>query len=239
MDNEKVSVTKKLKKGETNMKRNMIIFLVAAFAMVASTASAASIKNTKHDFSSKGGIWAGSTDFQICQPCHTPHNAQVAELLWNHTPTTQVYTVYSSYAYQGFTVAATNGIDETSKKCLSCHDGSIALDAFGGNAGGTFITGSARIGDDILGADVNTDLSNDHPIGFGYAAVAGADTEIRALGVAPLDAGNLFTELTNQDIMGCYTCHDVHNTDTPAVGGSKLLRQTNVSSALCLTCHIK
>jgi len=33
----------------------------------------------------------------------------------------------------------------------------------------------------------------------------------------------------------CASCHDVHN----GSGVEKLLRKTNVASALCLTCHNK
>ena len=77
---------------------------------------------------------------------------------------------------------------------------------------------------DITGdANLGTALSNDHPVGFDYAAVVAADAEIQAT-TLPLYNGDMW----------CSTCHDVHdNTDTP------FLQAANGGSALCLTCHIK
>ena len=205
------------KKGGGNMKRN-IMSLAIAFVMVvgvASFASAGVIKGSAHDFTTQA--WTN----EICQPCHTPHNAGVAELLWNHEASAATYKAYSSYA---LTTGLITGIDATSKKCLACHDGTVNVDAFGGAAGAATITAYANFG---------SNLSNDHPIGFLYATAAAADGEI--YNTAKAEMG---TAITANGTMGCYTCHDVHNTSTPT-GVPSLLRMTNASSALCLACHNK
>ena len=124
---------------------------------------AQSISGTLHDFS--GAAW--NSTGELCIVCHTPHNGDntVADApLWNHEITTATFTLYSGFDMDA-TVAQPGS---SSKLCLSCHDGTVALENFGATATGTnFITGSALLG---------TDLSDDHPISFTYdAALATLD----------------------------------------------------------------
>jgi len=198
------------------------IVVVFAFASVTS----GQITGTAHDFSGQG--W-GTTE--ICEPCHTPHNADVTVTdapLWNHEVTTATFTVYSSS-----TLNATIGQPEkNSKLCLSCHDGTIALDSFGGNTGTQVIDAEHLIG---------TDLSNDHPVSFTYnAALATADGGLfdpsavnTSLG-GTIEADLLFG-LTGSATLECASCHDVHN----GFGNPNLLKIDNDASAFCLTCHNK
>jgi hypothetical protein len=113
----------------------------------------AQITGSAHDFSGQG--WG---TIEICQPCHTPHNASIAlpVVLWNHEVTAATYTLYTSPTMN----ATTGQPDGVSRACLSCHDGTVALDSFGGATGTNFIGGDANFG---------TDLSNDHPVSFAYA----------------------------------------------------------------------
>lgn len=231
------------------MKKNLIMSIVGAVCMVfagAAVVSAGTIVNSLHDFGSGAGSW--TTELQICQPCHTPHNAGQNELLWNHETSGETYVMYSSFALDA--VYPTT-VDPTSAKCLSCHDGSVNIDAFGGafgSAGNTLINAvnySAWIGKDKDdSAGVNNNLQNDHPIGFSYAQVAATDAEIYTKAQILAKGGtngNIYDILLANDTLGCYTCHDVHNTDTAVgpAGTSKLLRMSNASSDLCLTCHNK
>ena len=126
---------------------NRIVFTLAAMtAGFVSAASSAQIVGSAHDFSSMA--WSNG---QICLPCHTPHNAMVGQpRLWNHELTTATYTMHEG---SGTAVA---DFDYKSRMCLSCHDGSVALDSFGGQTGANFIPGDANLG---------LDLTNDHPVG--------------------------------------------------------------------------
>lgn len=198
--------------------------LVLAPAMAwAGTAPGSGIASSPHDFSSKA--FAGG---EICIACHTPHNADttVADApLWNHEVTAGPWTPYTSATLDA-TVGDPDGI---SKLCLSCHDGSVALDSFGGQTGSNFISG-----DELLG----TDLTNDHPLSFTYnAALATTDGELfdptvktTALG------GTIQADLLFSDQVECASCHDVHNSDAV---DEHLLRITDAGSAICLTCHDK
>ncbi|MBK7215379.1 MAG: cytochrome c3 family protein [Bacteroidales bacterium] len=185
----------------------------------------AQITGSSHDFS--GQSW--NTTTEICIVCHTPHNADVSVLnapLWNHSiSSVATYTMYSSA-----TLNSTAGQpDGSSKLCLSCHDGTVALENFGGVTTGTnYLTGGTLMG---------TDLGNDHPISITYdAALAAADgglfnpnTTQSGLG------GTISATMLIGDKMQCSSCHDVHN----SAGINGLLLKSNSASALCLTCHNK
>lgn len=96
---------------------------------------------------------------QVCLPCHTPHQMPDTSVgkLWNHAmqPT-------SSYTLYGTSSSYLTSIDEVSRKCLGCHDGTLAVDAFGGHTGthGTIAAGY------VVGAGGN--LTHDHPIDVQY-----------------------------------------------------------------------
>ncbi len=201
-----------------------IAFVAAFLVVTAGLGLGQTIVGSAHDFSGKS--WNNTNE--ICVVCHTPHNADatVADApLWNHEVTTATYTLYSS----GSLDATLGQPDGSSKLCLSCHDGTVAVDNFGGRTNGNeFVTG-----DDLIG----TDLSNDHPVSFVYdAALASADgglfdptTTNSGLG------GTINDDLLISSKLQCASCHDVHN----GSGLDNLLRISNVNSGLCLTCHDK
>jgi len=201
--------------------------VIAVFTLLASTPVAAgTIVGSEHDFSTQG--WTN----QICIVCHTPHNADtsvVAAPLWNHEVTNSTFILYNSPTLEG-TVNQPSG---TSKLCLSCHDGTVAVDNFGGTTSGTnFIDGPANFG---------VDLSNDHPISITYENVldtglADPATLVTIGSAGSSRTGSLTQLLIPAGTVECASCHDVHNTFTAA---GNLLKISNDSSSLCLTCHTK
>jgi len=187
--------------------------------------AAVGITGSAHDFSQ--GTYNVSTE--ICNVCHTPHNAG-SELvpLWNHATTTATFTLYTSSTLN----AALGQPEGVSKACLSCHDGTVAIDSFGGNTGSTSL---ASTDEHYLG----TDLKNDHPISFTYdTTLASADGGLydpatQNSGITT--SGTIATDMLVSDKLECSSCHDVHNSS----GLSDLLVKSNAESALCLTCHDK
>ncbi|NOY58046.1 MAG: cytochrome C, partial [Calditrichaeota bacterium] len=180
------------------------------------------IAGSAHDFSTKG--WSGG---EICVVCHTPHhsdNTVTSAPLWNHEVTTATFTLYSSSTLD----AVVGQPDGNSKLCLSCHDGTVALDNFGGTTGGTNFVG----GDKLIG----TDLSNDHPVSFTYDATLAStdgglyDPTSNNSGLG----GTINADMLYNNELQCASCHDVHNNSG---GFSHLLVKSNASSGLCLTCH--
>ena len=209
------------------MFRKLAGLTAVAGLFIAGTASAA-ITGTAHDLSANG-----YTGGEICIVCHTTHNTDTTvsdSPLWNHEVTAATYTLYASSTLQ----SAPGQPVGVSKLCLSCHDGTVAIDSFGGGTGSTFVG---------TGADVGTDLADDHPIAMTYdAALNVADPEMAdptatASGV-PGSSGNIDDDMlfgAGNDQLECASCHDVHG----GVVNTPLLVKDNADSALCLTCHIK
>ncbi len=208
--------------------------LTAGLMAGGSVAMAGTIAGTAHDFSTSA--WSGG---QICIACHTPHAANTAVTdapLWNHTlSSVATYALYTSP-----TLNATTGQPVgTSKLCLSCHDGTVAVDSFGGATGGTFMGGKDAVGAGTAG------LSDDHPISITYnTALATADgalfdpsTKSVTIGSGTqTKTGTLAATMLYSSQVQCASCHDVHNTFTAS---TPLLKVSKTASALCLTCHNK
>src|SRR5437763_9762877 len=87
-------------------------------------ADASSILNSPHNLSARGpGQIRAVNESQVCIFCHTPHNASPVQPLWNRNMPVSAYKVYSS----GSLHAKPSQPTGSSKLCLSCHDGTIAL----------------------------------------------------------------------------------------------------------------
>lgn len=210
------------------------------------------ITGTKHDLSATG-YKTTTNQNQICNFCHTPHNAVgsvsggdiAAQLipLWNHTTTSATFTMYNSANnpisdLQGAVDATPTGV---SLACLSCHDGTVAVGSVV-NAGITnealqpvsYATSTGHV-DTTTGmmygsAKVGTDLTNDHPISIVYNV---ADTGLWP--VATAEAGGI--ELYAGKVQ-CASCHEVHDAH-PTAGQDPFLRVSMIGSQLCKTCHNK
>jgi hypothetical protein len=181
--------------------------------------------------------------------------------LWNHTlsqngqykmyiAVNQTYTLPSGYSTSG-TLSnsyeyATSGqnVDTNSILCLSCHDGTVALDSFGGapsNATHTLMNGGT-----VGGANFGTDLTNDHPIGAAAIWTNPSYMVNQALrdaqGIMPI---RMMPDGTQA--VGCTSCHEPHNRP----GNAHLLWVPNnqpgttvdgravSGSLLCMNCHKK
>jgi len=178
--------------------------------------------------------------------------------LWNHTITNLVFTPYNNgpdqplsgpkHAQSTDSLLIQNGtfdkIGATSLLCLSCHDGSVAVNEYGHapqnpasrSAGGTSIAAQYNIG-------ATGYLANHHPIGFLYDVVAGLDPEIFDSNTAVFDqtydGGSNQIPVANllaNGKMECSSCHAVHNTGNT---GEKLLYVSDKNSNLCFSCHNK
>ncbi len=226
--------------------KSVIIFLVLfiiPFINKNSSSVYPDIKNSHHDFSNRG--W--NPDHKYCEPCHTPHNAntEIANSpLWNHEITVASYQVYISSTLD----AAVGQPSGKSKLCLSCHDGTVAIDSYGGRNGTNHMM-SWQMG--YLG----TELQDDHPISFEYnSTLATADGGLEDPSKASSGLGSTIEEdLLFNGHLECSSCHDVHvsrntqgcNGCHNMAGGGPFLKQTlslridNTNSAFCLTCHKK
>jgi predicted CXXCH cytochrome family protein len=192
--------------------------------LLAGTAQADSILNSKHDFSTTGpGPIKAVTESDVCLFCHTPHMAVDQVPLWNHALSTAGYTPYSSTT----TKASVRQPTGSSKLCLSCHDGTVAIGMV--NSRSSAIEMENKITTMPPGkANLQTDLSDDHPVSFRYdAALASAAGQLREPSRSTRDI-----RLDHNGEMQCTSCHDPHNDQF-----GKFLVMKNTASALCLACH--
>lgn len=214
------------------------IAAIGAF-LTAGVAWGGTITGSAHDFTTSS--WSGG---RICIACHAAHNNDtniVDAPLWSHKNSTIAsYTLYSSPTFDGSgTMAQPSG---SSKLCLSCHDGSVAVDSFGGRTGTAYVT-------TFIGKNGN--LKGDHPIGFNYDAalfakdssLADPSSSVTIGSGAQTKTGSITNVMLYNGKLECASCHDTHNTFTAAAPAgatsNKLIKITEVGSGICLACHKK
>jgi len=240
-----------------------------AVAPAAPAAIVSDVTNTKHNLSTTGpGTTKATGESQICVFCHTPHGAtENLAPLWNREASTATYQGYDSSSIDAIDLS--NTVTNSSKLCLSCHDGTIAIGnvnvangqenvsiAMSGTDPDGTMPGGAAGATSGFTRDLGTDLRNDHPISFIYdSALALADGELRdpatsahignrASGVRPA------VPLENNRLE-CASCHDPHVRDESGANIkflrlNRLQQQTPAggnfdqdNDIICLACHDK
>ena len=195
----------------TNYRIGIVIGLLAVASQAADMSiSTISVIGSPHDLTASSGEDA-------CRFCHTPHGVSPKTAMWNQPLSTTVYKIYQSSSLEA-NVGQPTG---SSKLCLSCHDGTVAIPVAGMTSGGgaTLPPGQANLG---------TDLSDDHPISFFYSDVLAAkDPQIRPASTLP---ASLPLDRANE--LQCTTCHDPHNNQY-----GDFLNMPNQRSMMCISCH--
>ena len=225
--------------------------LLMLISMAVLAARVSDVANTKHNLSVTGpGTAKAATEDQVCVFCHTPHGASnfPGSPLWNRQLSNQTYTVYTSSSLDAEDIMGQ--LDQpggSSKLCLSCHDGTLALgtvNVLGGQQNvnitmsGTAPDGTMPPGEGELTGftrDLGIDLSNDHPISLTYdTTLANADRElldpvaaahigVRAPGFRP-QVPLEDTGAGGSAQVQCATCHDPHIRDEDVNAIAKFLR---------------
>ena len=179
--------------------------------MIMTVMAGATIDGTAHDLSAVPG---GNK----CSFCHTPHGAIPGTALWNRELSTAVYKIYQSSSVDADIGQPTG----SSKLCLSCHDGTIAMNSTFDNPGGSSFIQAHE-------TNLGTDLSDDHPISFYYSpSISAKDPQIKPASSLPDQL-----QLDKNEEIQCTTCHDPHEDKF----GGKMLTMSNLRSQLCLSCH--
>lgn len=248
------------------LKIKMKIGLVAFLAIVAASpalAASKSIKLTRHNLSnwSPYAMYVKGNTTQVCVFCHAPHNAESSQApLWNHKETSEFFSIKSTIHVKPFlgNVGQPNGI---SKKCLSCHDGTISIGAVvnTGTSGLTEamegdIANGSRVGvngllEPTAPGNLGTNLSGGHVISFVYDAdlistlTGGEGGEFHNI-VSQADRNSM---LDRNLKMQCHTCHDPHtdrcNDPSKKVGKDPLWRfdcdvpAGSGNGSVCEKCH--
>jgi predicted CXXCH cytochrome family protein len=220
-----------------------ILALLALVTAIATVAFPQSIVGSRHDLSTTGGIANRSTnESQVCVFCHTPHQGSTSTRpLWNKT--LSAVTTYGTYSSTTLNATPTDigGSTGISNLCMSCHDGTVAVN----NLSNPSTTGTPTMGTgtelnaqfqiaSTRAANMGSSLVNDHPINFTYnAALVTADGDLATPNsTSYVDAAHNIPLYGGQ--MQCGSCHNPHNNANGA-----FLRVSNAGSAMCRTCHTK
>jgi predicted CXXCH cytochrome family protein len=182
----------------------------------------AEVELTVHNLGTAGpagsntfGVAGTSGTAEVCVFCHTPHGGSTAAAvpLWNRTLNAPgnytTYATLNSATIEG----AIAPVGSVSIACLSCHDGTQAMDTVL-NEPGSGLTNAIYAAGSWTGPNVNAgtgfienapllgeDISNDHPIGIQYggggltaAAPTGTlgDSDMNPASFTPLNGVNVF-----------------------------------------------
>lgn len=167
----------------------------------------ADVRNTKHNLSASGpGPVKAVSESQVCAFCHTPHGATPGVTpLWNRRLSGALYTRYTSASLDANHIADAiqDNPEGSSKLCLSCHDGTLAIGNVNvlGGSGSADAQGSVTIPMTGVGAGgvmpsgagdgsgftrkLGVDLTNDHPISLTFTdTLAQRDGELQDVNAA-------------------------------------------------------
>jgi hypothetical protein len=265
------------------MKRWTKAVVVAAALALPTLASAqtigAGLLGTLHDFASGTGDGlqyqttqlggAGANSVGLCTFCHTPHSAATTQLLWNHSMSANSFS-WDAATTTGGTNYAKLGPTYTGPtvKCLSCHDGTVAVGDVSLYKAAKAVYNTFKITDPMFMISTGSSLKGNHPVGMPYplggaagtynGITTGANVTLTEFQSTPVNAAGLSTVKLYNDtgtttaaIAGgavagksgieCSSCHDPHN---KAATDDLFLRAKLAGSAsgdgyICLQCHIK
>jgi len=214
----------------------MVLFPVALWAAPGDPGTG--LASSAHDFS---GITSNGEETGTCTFCHTPHRASAQSLIWNHDLSTDTFA-WTDPTTTGGTdyVDVDPSYKGSTAKCLSCHDGSVAVGDIGWWAGsdpGTVAYTSVAVPTGtISGAPLEvTGAGNNHPVAMPYplgnaastynTATTGSGVVLTKFVADPTVAATFPIRLYQDDGSGnisvgpiagatgmeCGSCHDPHN----------------------------
>ena len=184
------------------MRKALALAGLAVLALAAPSAAqyTATIAGGPHDLSNGSAVRNANATIngQSCVFCHVPHSGSTNLPLWNRaSPTGAAYQIYTSSTSKA--VATPAGVAAgISGACMSCHDGTIAMDvvtnvnglpfgtaptggsvAFtaGPNRKATYSNGTSGTANVMSGGlpFIGSDLRNDHPVAVVYQTALSAD----------------------------------------------------------------
>lgn len=200
------------------------------------------IRDTKHNLSMSGpGQFKALDESRICIFCHTSHSAKPKQPLWNHELSEGAY--YKTYQSPTFDAAQSGQAsfvpDGSSKLCLSCHDGTVALGAMGGPPGrGRGARSLGALPPSARGF-IGTDLSGSHPVSFEVtasliAANNAKDTPLKSVMEMRSDPR---VRLDSSNKVQCTSCHNAHSDVNFATSGIPFWAKPTFSE-VCNVCHL-
>jgi hypothetical protein len=196
--------------------RTIVVFLWASFGLAGSAyGQAVSVIGTKHNLSVFGpGEITAVTETEVCKFCHIPHSSVSPIPMWGRPmPGESVRYEVPDLLQENDVAVPAPQPDGSSRLCLSCHDGTIALGELTGRSTPIRMKGADRLSAGRPGF-LGTDLSGSHPISIVVGEVAARPpSPNRDMGLKPSEVivTNLDIRLDESGKMQCSTCHTVHS----------------------------
>lgn len=217
----------------------------------------AALLNSKHDLQPFNGDEAKALlEADICIFCHTPHGTSTSfegHALWSSNSADESF-VYNTYGNTTDSEIGLAKIDtasgNSSKACLSCHDGVSAIISIV-NAPGSGVNLGIKADEVDITSPANYSflksaddgVTNDHPVSIKYVAGRRSlrDSSSNFGGdkrwSTPDGSQTIYSVLRgpSSDMIECGSCHDPHLGEATTflrVGGNK-------TSLVCLGCHKK
>lgn len=224
------------------LKLGLAVFALSPAVSFGQVTPGAGLLGTPHDFAGGNGI-ATTETVGLCTFCHTPHKAISTQLLWNHTLSINTFSwdVAKTTAGTTFPSIAGGTYKGPTAKCLSCHDGSVAVGDIAwfkeeARTGANALT-TLKMGDIdpkfVIANGAN--MAGNHPVAMPYPAhnavntyngtTTGAAAALSEWQADPTALASANIRLFNDDGTGaitagvvagktgieCSTCHDPHN----------------------------
>ena len=248
------------------MRARIVAFLGAVMLVSTSLSSWAApgggIATTLHDFSVAGPVAGGGVG--LCTFCHTPHKATTTLLLWNHKLTTNSFSwdVARTTAGTTFPTFAGDTYKGPTARCLSCHDGSVAVGDivwWNKQVPATPLDPTLHGAGDPVNVGLAGAMAGNHPVAMPYPYQQAVSTYNGATTGAGFVAAEWQSDPTTLNIrlfndnagdiaagpvaaqtgIECSSCHDPHNKASVDVFFLRGNLTGNDTQYICLKCHIK
>lgn len=182
------------------MRNALKVLFVVALAIP--TMASAVISNTKHNLTTTGPgtVKFSDASADMCKFCHLVHDANTLNgTLWARAAPTGVGFTTPNATSDGTALDATNAaLGAGSTKCLSCHDGTVALNVVVNGVGvGQIVAGTntaagntaaqttaGLAGVALRGPTYLANLNGQHPVGIAFAGQTGGTASINEYGSA-------------------------------------------------------
>jgi len=217
------------------MMRSTVVAWLLVLGSIGNASAQLSVRDTKHNLSVSGpGTIRAASETRICIFCHTSHNGSTQGPAWNRQDPGGTFDVYWSPSVDAYiSAAAAPQPNGSSKLCLSCHDGTIALGSTLSQGEISMASGLRRM-PPTSRSHLGRDISGDHPVSFvvtdSLVANNNSSGDVPLKSVAEMRS-NPNVRLDDRDRVQCISCHDPHQD----LNGNFLL--TAHVGDLCLGCH--
>lgn len=221
------------------IRRHILAGAVVAAAAAPLAAQHERVADTVHNLSASGpGAFRSLTEPEVCKFCHVPHSAAVPEALWSRRLSSERYETPEIRRGRPGAQPAPQP-DGSSRLCLSCHDGTIALGDVVGEPEPIQMAGRGRLGPGDRGF-LGTDLSGSHPVSIAVTDSPSDFDDDSDMSLRPLGAirGDPDIRLDAAGKMQCSTCHDPHSDRFFVPGRVPRFWVKPTLEEVCLTCHV-